>query len=240
MNAKHQARRLGVTVAASVLAAMMAASVVGCSFLKPKAKKAFAETCAVDADCESLDCAGQGTVCSKPCQYNADCGGALVCRQKDDGSGEHCAGAVGVKLNGACMDPSDCENGHCLKHVGEDTAPGICSRFCTAPADCPDGMKICDTISDTGTLKMCLPGGVAGAPVAKFGAAPRKTTTVTTKPTVTVPPVVTVAPPPPVAGTPGPSLVARTAAATAAPAPTTPVKPVAKPVSTGIKIAPRK
>lgn len=232
MNAKFQARRLGVTVAASVLAAVMAASVVGCSFLKPKAKKAYAEACATDNDCESMDCAGQGNVCSKPCQYNADCGGTMVCRQKDDGSGEHCAQPVGVKLNGSCMDPSDCENGHCLKHVGEDNSPGICSRFCTAPADCPDGMKICDTISDTGTLKMCLPGGAAGVPVAKFGAVPRKATTVTTKPTVSAPPVVT-APPP--AGNPGPTLVARSAAPAVPPAPTT----TAKPVATGVKLKPR-
>jgi hypothetical protein len=234
MNAKDQARRLGVAVAASVLVAVMA---TGCSFLKPKPKKAFAETCAVDSECDSLDCAGQGNVCSKACQYNADCGGTLVCRQKDDGSGEHCTQPVGVKLNGSCMDPSDCENGHCLKHVGEDNAPGICSRFCTAPADCPDGMKICDSISDTGTLKMCLPGGAPGVPVAKFGTVPRKVTTTTTKPTVTVPPVATV---PPV-GNPGPNVGSRTAAvpATAAPTATAITKPTPPPTATGVKLRPR-
>jgi hypothetical protein len=240
MNAKHQARRLGVGVAASVLVAVMAASAVGCGFLKPKTKKAFAETCAVDSDCDSLDCAGQGNVCSKACQYNADCGGTLVCRQKDDGSGDHCTQPVGVKLNGSCMDPSDCENGHCLKHVGEDNAPGICSRFCAAPADCPDGMKICDTISDTGVLKMCLPGGAPGVPVAKFGTVPRSTVA---KPVVTVPPPVATVPPA-VGNTPGPTLGSRTAATTPTvvpPAATTapPAATVAKPAATGVKLRPR-
>ena len=233
MDAKFQARRLGVRVLASLLVAVITASGMGCGFLKPKANKVYAEACAVDSECESQDCAGQGNVCSKPCQYNADCGGTMVCRQKDDGSAEHCTQPVGVKLNGSCMDPSDCENGHCLKHVGEDNAPGICSRFCTASADCPDGMKICDTISDTGVLKMCLPGGVAGVPVAKFGAVPHKATTVA-KPVVTVPP------PPVAVGNPGPQLVARTAAPAPTPAPTATasVKPAA-PVSTGIKLKPR-
>ncbi len=226
MNAKFQARRLGVAMAASVLAAVMA---TGCGFLKPKSNKAYAEACVVDSDCASLDCAGQGNVCSKACQYNADCGGTMVCRQKDDGSGDHCAQPVGVKLNGTCMAPSDCENGHCLKHVGEDNAPGICSRFCTAPADCPDGMKICDSISDTGALKMCLPGGAPGVPVARFGSVPVKAKTVAT----VVPPVATV---PPV-GVQGPQLGARTAAVPATAAPTATVK--APPASTGIKIKPR-
>jgi len=168
MNAMQRAQRVGVAAAASLLVAVMAASSAGCDFLKPKAKKVFAEACSLDSDCESLDCAGQSGVCSKACTYNTECGGDLVCRQKDDGSGDHCAKPVGQHLNGSCMDPGDCENGHCLKHVGEDNAPGICSRFCAASADCPDGMKICDTISDTGVLKMCLPGNV-GAPAPKFG-----------------------------------------------------------------------
>lgn len=229
----QRAQRTGV-VAASLLAMMTAAIVSGCGFLKKtEGNKAFAETCSLDSDCASHDCVGQGNICSKPCTYNKDCGGGYVCRQKDDGSGDHCASAVGQTINGSCMDPSDCESGHCLKRVGQDASPGICSRFCLAPEDCPDGMKVCDTISDTGVLKMCLPGG-AGVPVAQFGTVPRKTTTTTTtpKPTATVPPATTTT-------TQGSPIISRTATppptATAAPTATT----TAKPVPTG-KIKPRK
>src|SRR5512132_4350977 len=223
MKSMAWAQRVGVMAAASVLAAMTVASASGCNFLKPKAKKAFTETCSLDTDCESLDCAGQGNICSKPCTYNKDCGGGYVCRQKDDGSGDHCASAVGQLPNGSCMDPGDCENAHCLKRVGEDNAPGICSRFCAGPEDCPDGMKICDVISDTGVLKMCLPGG-AGAPVAKFGTVPRKVTT-TTKPTATVPPAA------PTQGG-GSPILARTATPVATAAPTATAKPTATATAT--------
>ena len=51
-------------------------------------------------------------------------------------------------------------------------------------------------LSDTGVLKMCLPGSV-GAPVGKFGAVPRKVTT-------TPPPVVTTPAPTPTATTKAP------------------------------------
>ncbi len=240
MKAKQRAQRVGMMMAASLLAAMTVASASGCSFLKPKDKKAFTETCSLDSDCESLDCAGQGNICSKPCTYNKDCGGGYVCRQKDDGSGDHCAAAVGQLMNGSCMDPGDCESGHCLKRVGEDNAPGICSRFCAGAEDCPDGMKICNVISDTGVLKMCLPGG-AGTPVAKFGTVPRKVTA-TTKPTATVPPVVPAPTPAPVAAAQGQghAIVARSAtpvaAATATAQPT-----AAAAAPTGIRvIKPRK
>lgn len=240
MKSMARAKRVGVMVAASLLAATALASASGCNFLKPKAKKAFTETCSLDSDCESLDCAGQGNICSKPCTYNKDCGGGFVCRQKDDGSGDHCASAVGQLPNGSCMDPGDCENGHCLKRVGQDSSPGICSRFCAGPEDCPDGMKICDVISDTGVLKMCLPGG-AGAPVAQFGTVPRKVTTTTTKPTATVPPVVT-APVATVVGQ-GTPVLPRTATpvATAAPTATATAKATAAASPTGIRvIKPRK
>lgn len=236
MDAMKRVRQVGVAVAASLLVAVTAASATGCNLLKGKQQKAFAETCSQDSDCASSDCAGQGNICSKACTYNKDCGGGYVCRQKDDGSGEHCASAIGQTLNGSCMDPSDCENGHCLKHVGEDNAPGICSRFCAGPEDCPDGMKVCSTISDTGVLKMCLPGG-AGTPVAQFGTIQRKATTTTLKPTATVPPVA-----PPVATVPppsgGPILSSRTAAPVATA--TTPPAKTATPPSGVIRIKPRK
>ena len=232
MKAMQRAQRTGVVAAASLLAMMAAASASGCGFLKrSQANKAFAETCSLDSDCASLDCVGQGNICSKPCTYNKDCGGAFVCRQKDDGSGDHCAAAVGQPANGGCMDPSDCESGHCLKRVGEDASPGICSRFCLGPEECPDGMKICDVISDTGVLKMCLPGG-AGTPVAKFGTVPRTAVTAP-KPTATVPPAAPVV----TTTTQGSPIVSRTATPppTAAPTATT----TARPVGTG-RIKPRK
>jgi hypothetical protein len=224
------AARFYTVVAAGIFMAVATASAGGCGFLKPK-KRAFAEACSSDTDCESLDCAAQGNICTKACTYNKECGGDYVCRQKDDGTADHCATAVGAAPNGTCMEPSDCQNGHCLKHVGEETSPGICSRYCTGPDDCPDGMKICDSISDTGTLKMCLP-GAAGTPATArpvFRPAP--------KATVKVPvPVATVTAPTGTQTVTGPSLTARTSLPPASAAPTVkPTAPATKPTAVPIK-----
>ena len=34
----------------------------------------------------------------------------------------------------------------------------ICSKFCADVSDCPEGMKTCESISDSGQVKLCLPG----------------------------------------------------------------------------------
>src|SRR5689334_20553245 len=67
----------------------------GCSLLKPKPKKAYNEDCTQDLDCESMTCTTYGSVCSKTCTYNKDCEGGLVCRAKDEGTGQVCSKPVG-------------------------------------------------------------------------------------------------------------------------------------------------
>jgi len=161
------------------------ASGAGCGLLKPKEKKPFGADCKNDLDCESLECSTYGSICTKSCTYDSECGGDLVCRDNDKGAGNLCAKAVGVAPNGACMNPPDCQHGHCLKKVGEQNEPGICSKFCQTPAECPDHMKICASISDSGLVKFCLPGEAGAAPTQKFAPPPPKKQVAVTTPTTT-------------------------------------------------------
>jgi hypothetical protein len=223
MNGLVGARKAAAAVVAGVVFAFMASSLGGCGLLKPKAKKPFGEACTVDTDCDTLQCSPYGSICSKDCVYDKDCGGDLVCRSKDTGVGDFCSKSVGQPPNGVCMSASDCANGHCLKRVGQEDGPGICSKNCQNGDDCPAGMKICESISDSGMLKMCLPGDPAGAPAdrPKFNPAPKKTTTTSAPivPKVIVPTATAVT-----TGNPLPT-------ATATAAPTATAKPSGTPVS---------
>jgi hypothetical protein len=188
---------VGGAVLALVFASGLAASVEGC---KPKPKKAFGEACGDDMECESLTCSPQGGICSKTCNYDKDCGGDLVCHATSESSGL-CSKSIGAAPNGPCMNGDDCANGSCLHKVGEDSSPGICSKWCSSADDCPAGMKLCMSISDSGSLKFCLPGN---DPAAKPNFGPPKTSTKgakpgTTKPATTPPQATSKVPPPPVA-----------------------------------------
>lgn len=206
-------RKMGGAALALLFAVALAASVGAC-----KKKRPFAEACSEDLDCESLQCSQQGGICSKNCTYDAECGGDLVCRGTSDTGGQ-CSKALGQAPNGACMNGDDCSNGHCLHKVGEDATPGICSKWCQTGADCPDHMKLCAKISDSGLLKFCLPGDEK-TPRPNY--APPK---VVPKPvkgaTKSTPP-----PPPVVAPSARPTAVVATATATASAKPTaTPATP---------------
>jgi hypothetical protein len=82
---------------------------------------------------------------------------------KDVGTGNECSKPFGIAPgpNATCNAPSECQHAQCLRKVGETTGPGICSKFCADVSDCPEGMKNCESISDSGQLKMCLPGDPA-------------------------------------------------------------------------------
>ncbi|MFT3773181.1 MAG: hypothetical protein QM820_47990 [Minicystis sp.] len=149
-----------------MFAALMAGSLGGCKFLK-KEKKAFGQECVTDLDCVDLMCSTTGNICTKTCTYDKDCGGDLVCRTKDDGSGNWCSKPVGTAPNGSCMNSWDCQHNHCLKYVDKEEQPGICSKYCQTEADCPDGMKICTKISDSGLLKLCIPGDPKAEPTSR-------------------------------------------------------------------------
>ncbi len=141
-------------------AALMIASLAGCSLLKPKPKKALGQDCTDDLGCDSLTCSTVGNICSHSCTYDKDCkdtGAGNVCRRKDDG-GNWCSKPVGTAPNGSCMNASDCQHNECLKRIGQESQPGICSKYCQTPDDCPNGMKVCLSISDSGLIKVCLPG----------------------------------------------------------------------------------
>jgi hypothetical protein len=166
MNGKHWSK-VGGGMGAVLFAALMAARLGGCKLLKPKAKGALGVDCVTDLDCESLMCSTTGNVCSKACTYDKDCGGDLVCRRKDDNSGNWCSKAIGNAPNTSCMNTWDCQHNECLKYVGKEDQPGLCTKYCATPDDCPAGEKICEKISDTGMLKVCLPGDPAAAPSAR-------------------------------------------------------------------------
>jgi len=177
---------------AGVFAALIAGSMGGCKLLK-KEKKAFGETCTVDTDCDSLHCSTFGNVCSKTCTYDKDCGGDMVCRGAgEEGAMNLCAKPLGNPPNGGCMTGNDCQHGWCLKKTGEANEPGICSKYCQGADDCPAGMKICATISDSGLLKFCLPGDEKSPPP-KFKPAPRAPAGAKVPPLATTTPVATAA-----------------------------------------------
>ena len=58
----------------------------------------------------------------------------------------------------SCATATECDHGSCLKKAEAPNDPGFCSRTCQGVGDCPDGYKICDTISDSGETKMCIVG----------------------------------------------------------------------------------
>jgi hypothetical protein len=152
------------------LFALFSASSGGCDLLKSKSeKKAFNEACAQATDCESGECATYGSICTKSCTFDKDCGTGLVCRVKEVGSGNECSKPYGIAPgpSAACNAASECQHAQCLRKVGETTGAGICSKFCSDATDCPDGMKICESISDSGALKMCLPGDPTAPPAAR-------------------------------------------------------------------------
>lgn len=167
----------------------------GCGLLTQEKKK-FGEDCKQASDCESSECATYGSICSKSCTYDSECGAGYVCRTRDDGPGSLCSKATGTAPNGSCMVPAECDHGHCLKRVGQQDQAGICSLACQSPDDCPAGMKVCESISDSGAVKYCLPGGAtpaaekpqyAPAPKPKTPTTPTTATTTTTT-TTKIPP----------------------------------------------------
>jgi hypothetical protein len=182
MNGTQRRKTPGRTAAAGVVVVLVAGSLCACSFFKPKPKKQFGEDCTSPFDCDSMQCSTYGSICTKDCTYDKDCGADLVCRGQDTGTGSQCSKAMGNPPGAACMVATECAHDHCLKQVGKEDQPGFCSKFCSATDDCAAGFKVCEAISDSGALKMCLPGDPStpasqrpqyGA-AAKGGAAPAK------------------------------------------------------------------
>jgi hypothetical protein len=165
--------RLGGIVGAGVIASFLVvtfAGLTGCKLLKMPEKKAFGADCSTDLDCDSMKCQVHGKICSKTCTYDSECGGDLVCREESTANSFYCAKKEGTDIGGPCANRDDCNRGECLHRIGEEDKPGICSGHCQTANDCPAHFKTCDSISDSGGTKLCLP-GEAGAPAgsAKFG-----------------------------------------------------------------------
>src|SRR5262245_52418626 len=179
---RRRTGQLGAIGFAGMWLLLFIASAAACDLLKSKSKKPFGEECATDADCESLECATYGSICTKSCTYDKDCGGSYVCRAKDVGSGNQCSKPAGAAPNAACNSSQECQHGICLKKEGETDAPGVCSKYCEAVGDCPGGMKICDAISG-GTIKMCIPGDESAPAAARPKFVAPKTPLGTVKPT---------------------------------------------------------
>ena len=143
----------------------------GCKLLKPAAKKAYGASCSSDMDCESMKCTPHGKICAKTCAYDDECKEVAdtVCRQEDTSNALYCTKKENNPPGGTCQTRADCDHGECLHKVGEEDGPGICSAHCKTAADCPAHMKSCESISDSGAMKMCLPGEAGGGATAKFG-----------------------------------------------------------------------
>jgi hypothetical protein len=136
-------------------------------------------------------CCGRGSTTTSSakisCTYDTDCTGGQVCKGEPTGTSSYCTASFGTPTGGVCDDREDCDHGSCLKKVGEDASPGICSKHCKTSAECPIGFQTCSSISDSAGVKYCLPGN------ANFAAPPsKKKTTTVVKP-----------PPPSTPGTPG-------------------------------------
>lgn len=143
-----------------MIALLLGLGAMGCGLLKQEEpeKKAFGVACTKDTDCASLQCAATGSICTKSCTYDRDCGDGLVCRAKDTGSGMECSKAQGSKVGASCTAATECDHGFCLKKADAPNDPGFCSATCQGPAECPEGYKICDTLTASDTTKMCILG----------------------------------------------------------------------------------
>lgn len=177
----QRAAKVGAFLLLGAWGAMLSLG-AGCDMMKSgSSKKAFNEACVKDTDCESGECATYGSICSKSCTYDKDCGGDLVCRVKDVGTGNQCSRPAG-KAPGAtatCVNASECQHAKCLKRAEDPAGAGVCSKYCEDAAECPAGMKLCATISDSGALKLCLPGDEKTAATASTTfTAPKPVTTV--------------------------------------------------------------
>ena len=144
----------------AMIALFLGLGAIGCGFLKQEEpeKKAFGVACAKDTDCASLQCAATGSICTKSCTYDKDCGDGLVCRAKDTGSGLECSKAAGSKVGATCATAAECDHGFCLKKADAPSEPGFCSATCQGPGECPEGYKLCDTLTASDTTKMCILG----------------------------------------------------------------------------------
>ncbi len=212
-------------------------TLAGCKLLN-REKKAFGEDCTTDLDCEGMECATYGSVCTKTCVFDKECGSGYVCRARDGKPGDACAKPTGNPLGQSCNNPSECQSGNCLKPVGQGDAVGFCSAHCETEADCPESYKFCHSISDSGSVGFCLPGGsggteIPGATARPIFVAPRPVATVTkTISTITTTTTLTV----PTATAPQPTgnflFPSANPTATAAPTTTATSAPTTKPTST--------
>jgi hypothetical protein len=245
MAQRNPGRFIGALAALAVFLPLMTAA--GCKLFN-KEKKPFGEDCQSDMDCESLECATYGSVCTKACTYDRECGSGFVCRARDGGrAGDACAKPTGVPNGQACNNAAECQSGNCLKPVGQNDALGFCSTHCETDADCPENHKLCMSISDSGQIKFCLPGGggsaniggneppkfVAPRPVGTVRPPTTATTTTTTSTTTSVAvkptasPVIVTAP---TGTTAAPTTTSAATATTTSSSSTTTAPPIKKPV----------
>lgn len=187
MAQRNTGRFIGALAALAVFLPLVTAA--GCKLFN-KEKKPFGEDCQSDTDCESLECATYGSVCTKPCTYDKECGSGFACRARDGRPGDACAKPTGVPNGSVCNNPAECQSGNCLKPVGQGDAVGFCSTHCETDTDCPDSYKLCMSISDSGATKFCLPGGggganIPGGPETPKFVAPRPVSTVKAPTTAT-------------------------------------------------------
>ena len=182
MAQRNTGRFVGAVALLSVLLPLT--SLAGCKLLN-REKKQFGEDCTSDTDCDSLECATYGSMYTKSCVYDKDCGAGYVCRAHDGRPGDSCAKPTGNPTGQSCNNASECQSGNCLKPVGQDNAVGFCSTHCQNEGECPDGFKFCHDISDSNGVAFCLPGGGGGnnipgnAPEAPKFVAPRPVATTT-------------------------------------------------------------
>ncbi len=200
MAQRNTGRVIGALALLAVFLPLMTAS--GCKLFN-RQKKQFGEDCTTDLDCDSMECATYGSVCTKTCVFDKECGGGYVCRARDGKPGDACAKPTGNPTGSSCNNASECQTGNCLKPVGQSDGVGFCSAHCQTEADCPDSYKFCHEISDSGSVGFCLPGGggsaaipgatadapryVAPRPVTTAVKTVTTTTTTTTVPTATAP-----------------------------------------------------
>src|SRR6185312_13836338 len=72
----------------------------GCKLKRDK--RGFGEECVNAEDCTSEMCTTFGSICTKACTYDRECGKNLVCRSDGSAAGNSCAKPLGAPINGAC------------------------------------------------------------------------------------------------------------------------------------------
>lgn len=116
------------------------------------------DRCTHSLECEGSFCLHLATesVCSRPCETKADCGGGWVCSATSGGLMACLPETGGGALGADCsLGPVACSGGRCLVRTGG----AVCTVVCGGDGDCPAGWacRMIDGRGSTPAEQVCSP-----------------------------------------------------------------------------------